>query len=58
MGAERRHVVVVAPNWLGDAVMSLPLLGMLSSSDGVDVSVLSRRYVARVFTGRALTRTA
>jgi heptosyltransferase-2 len=41
-------VAVAAPNWLGDAVMSLPALGVLSAS-GATVAVVSSPYVARVF---------
>ncbi len=44
-------VFVTAPNWLGDAVMSLPLIGLLSGVDGVLLSVLAPRYTARVYFG-------
>jgi len=39
----------VAPNWLGDAVMSLPALHRLGAAPGVSLSVLASPYVARVF---------
>ncbi len=44
-------VVVTAPNWLGDAVMSLPLIGMLSAGERVRVSVLAPQYTARAYWG-------
>lgn len=46
----RKRIAVIAPNWLGDAVMSLPLLGMLGAT-GARVSVISSPYVARVYAG-------
>ncbi len=48
-GTERtpRRVAVVAPNWLGDAVMSLPALAELGAD--ASVAVLAPRYTARVF---------
>jgi lipopolysaccharide heptosyltransferase II len=46
------RVTVVAPNWLGDAVMCLPALGMLAAASGVSLSILSSPYVARVFLGQ------
>jgi len=45
----RVHVTAVAPNWLGDAVMSLPALRVLAATPGVSLSVLASPYVARVF---------
>jgi heptosyltransferase-2 len=47
-GAPRR-VAVVAPNWLGDAVMSLPALGILAHAHGVSLTVMAGPYTARVF---------
>ena len=44
-------IVIVAPNWLGDAVMSLPLVGTLARVPGVRVSVLAPQYTARVYSG-------
>lgn len=46
----RKRIAVIAPNWLGDAVMSLPLLGMLGAT-GARLSVISSPYVARVYAG-------
>jgi heptosyltransferase-2 len=46
-----RNVLVVAPNWLGDAVMSLPLIGYLGGVRGLHLTVLSRPYTARIFWG-------
>lgn len=43
-------VLIMAPSWLGDAVMSLPLVGRLAAS-GVGVSVLASAYTARVYQG-------
>jgi len=48
----RKRIALIAPNWLGDAVMSLPLAGMLHAA-GARVSVLAPPYVARVYTGIA-----
>lgn len=45
----RERVTAVAPNWLGDAVMSLPALSVLANAPGVSLSILSSPYVARVF---------
>ena len=42
------RVVVVAPNWLGDAVMSLSAIGVAAAS-GWDVIVASSPYSARVY---------
>lgn len=39
----------MAPNWLGDAVMCLPALGLLATASGVSLSVFASPYVARVF---------
>src|SRR5689334_14052161 len=44
-----QRVSVIAPNWLGDAVMCLPAISMLASAPGWSVTVLSSPYVARVF---------
>lgn len=49
MKPRRQTVVLVAPNWLGDAVMSLPVLGYLAAAPGVRVAVLAAKYTARVF---------
>jgi len=48
-----RHcdIVLVAPNWLGDAVMSLPLVGFLSAASGLTVRVVAPPYTSRVFAG-------
>jgi heptosyltransferase-2 len=43
-----KRIAVVAPNWLGDAVMSLDAIGALA---GARVSVLVSPYVARVYAG-------
>jgi heptosyltransferase-2 len=40
----------VAPNWLGDAVMSRGLIGMLAAA-GTRVSVLAAPYVSRLYAG-------
>lgn len=41
-------IAVIAPNWLGDAVMSLPLVGLLIDA-GARVAVLASPYVHRVY---------
>jgi heptosyltransferase-2 len=45
----RRRIAVIAPNWLGDAVMALPAIADLGATG--PVAVLSPRYTARVFWG-------
>lgn len=51
--AVKKKIALVAPNWLGDAVMSLPLVGLLGQVDDVSLSVLAPEYVARVYWGLA-----
>ena len=46
-------VVVIAPTWLGDAVMSLPLVGFLAAADDVRSTVVARERSARVYGGIA-----
>jgi len=46
-----KKVVVIAPTWLGDAVMSLPLVGFLAAAEGVRLTVLARERSARVYAG-------
>ncbi len=46
-GADRR-LVVAAPNWLGDAVMSLPALAVAAAT-GWEVVVSASPYTARVY---------
>ena len=46
-------VVVIAPTWLGDAVMSLPLIGFLAAAGGVRSTVIARERPARVYGGIA-----
>ncbi|MCH7549886.1 MAG: glycosyltransferase family 9 protein, partial [Candidatus Krumholzibacteriota bacterium] len=45
-----KRLCVVAPNWLGDAVMSRSLIGLLGAS-GVRLSVMAPMYTARVYAG-------
>lgn len=47
----RRKIVLIAPNWLGDAVMSLPAVGLLANAPGVTLGVCAPPYTARVFDG-------
>jgi heptosyltransferase-2 len=47
----RNRLIVTAPNWLGDAVMSLPLVGLLSALENVHVTVLAPPYTARIYGG-------
>jgi heptosyltransferase-2 len=51
MSSHTRNIAFAAPNWLGDTVMSLPLLGFLGAAAGVRVVVLARSYAARVYWG-------
>jgi ADP-heptose:LPS heptosyltransferase len=51
MSSKTRNIIFAAPTWLGDAVMSLPLLGFLGTAAGVRVTVLARSYAARVYWG-------
>jgi heptosyltransferase-2 len=46
---EQRSIAVIAPNWLGDAVMSLPLVGMLGASPAVDLAVIAPEATGRVY---------
>lgn len=47
------RVAAIAPNWLGDAVMSLPAMSVMAGAGGnVSLSVLASPYVARVFLGQ------
>ncbi len=47
----RKRIAFIAPNWLGDAVMSLPLVGMLGKTEGVSLSVVAPELTARVYWG-------
>ncbi len=46
-----KKVVVVAPSWLGDAVMSLPLVGFLAGAGAVRLAVIARERTGRVYFG-------
>jgi heptosyltransferase-2 len=46
-----RKLVIVAPNWLGDAVMSMPAAAAAGAVDGVVCAVLASPYTARVYAG-------
>ena len=46
-----KKIVVVAPTWIGDAVMSLPLVGYLSAARGARLTVVARERSARVYSG-------
>jgi heptosyltransferase-2 len=46
-----KTVVVIAPSWLGDAVMSLPLVGFLAGASSVRVAVIARERTGRVYFG-------
>jgi heptosyltransferase-2 len=41
----------MAPNWLGDAVMSLPAVGMLGAARRANVAVIAPEATARVYWG-------
>lgn len=42
---------MIAPNWLGDAVMSLPLVGLLRRSGKVHLTLMCPDYTARTYWG-------
>jgi heptosyltransferase-2 len=44
-------VVMIAPAWLGDAVMSLPLVGFLAGAQDVRLTVIARERTGRVYLG-------
>jgi heptosyltransferase-2 len=44
-------VVVVSPTWLGDAAMSLPLVGFLAAAPRIRVTIVARGKVGRVYWG-------
>jgi ADP-heptose:LPS heptosyltransferase len=46
-----RRLVMVAPNWLGDAVMSLSAVDRVASSAGWELTVVASPYTARVYWG-------
>jgi heptosyltransferase-2 len=46
-----KRIVLIAPTWLGDAVMSLPLVGYLAAAEGVRLTVVARERSARVYAG-------
>ncbi len=48
----KQRVSVVAPNWLGDAVLARALIGMLAAS-GVRLSVVAPPYTSTVYRGMA-----
>jgi heptosyltransferase-2 len=50
-GSSTKRVVVVAPNWLGDAVMSLRAVESLARVDNLRTAVMASAYVARVYAG-------
>lgn len=45
------RILVVAPSWLGDAVMSLPLIADLAAVDELSVCVQASSYTAPVYWG-------
>jgi heptosyltransferase-2 len=46
-----KKIAVIAPTWLGDAVMGLPLVGFLAAAGGVRLTVVARQRSARVYLG-------
>lgn len=51
MNSAVKRIAMVAPTWVGDAVMSLPLVGYLAAAPGVRMTVVSRGYASRVYLG-------
>lgn len=51
MNSRAFKVAVVAPTWLGDAVMSLPLLGCLAAAPELRPTVIARKNAGRVYWG-------
>lgn len=49
--SRQNDVLLIAPNWLGDSVMSLPLVGYLGALPGIRLRVVAPPYTARVFWG-------
>jgi heptosyltransferase-2 len=47
----QKKIALVAPNWLGDAVMSLPLVGMLAAVEAVSLAVVAPEATARTYAG-------
>jgi len=51
--SKKLKIVVLAPNWIGDAVLSLPVLdGCCQFWPGASISVLARGQVAELFEAR------
>lgn len=48
---KHRRLVMVAPNWLGDAVMSLSAVDRVAAVGGWDLTVVASPYTARVYWG-------
>ena len=51
MALDLLKVILVSPTWLGDAVMSLPLVGLLASAKSVRLAVMARGQTSRVYWG-------
>ncbi len=47
----RRRLAIVAPNWLGDAVMSMSAVERATNDPSWEVSVVASPYTARVYWG-------
>jgi heptosyltransferase-2 len=44
-----KKLLVISPNWLGDAIMSEPLLNVLSKEYHYSINVFAPNYLADVF---------
>src|SRR6185436_13814193 len=45
-----KHLVILAPNWLGDAVMALPAIAdVCRASTGASIAVAARAAIAPLF---------
>jgi heptosyltransferase-2 len=51
MAAPSKRIVLIAPTWIGDAVMSLPLVGLIAAARGAGLTVVARERSARVYGG-------
>ncbi len=51
MISPRHTITVVAPNWIGDAVMSLPAIGDLAAEPDIGLAIVATPYTGRIYWG-------